>query len=343
VRVLITGGTGLVGRPISERFVRMGWDARVIGAETEFALPGVAYTQCDIRDVDALAEQVAGCDAIVHLAAIPSTRTHRNETLFNINVAGTYNVFEAASRAGVKRIAQASSINAIGGYWGNDDRQYDYFPFDEDLPLYTTDAYSLSKQLVEEIAAYYWRRAGISSVSFRLPAVWSDATIESRNLRDHLRGRVRQLDEFRRLPVERQQARLARAREQALALRARQVMEYDALQRGVFEREAPKGDWVFDAWFYDRFNFWTFIHTEDSTQAFERALTADYRGAHPLFVNSDQNSLAYETETLLSLFFPRVTRRSKPLIGAESPVNIARARDLIGFEPQVRTILGYST
>ena len=218
MRVLVTGGTGLVGRPISERFVSLGWDVRVIGAEADFALPGVQYTQCDIRDVESLARQVAGCDAIAHLAAIPSTRSHRNETLFHINVAGTYNVFEAGSRAGIKRIVQASSINAIGGYWGNDDRQYDYFPFDEDMPLYTTDAYSFSKQLVEEIAAYYWRRDGISSVSFRLPAVWSDATIESRNLRENLRERVRQLDEFRRLSAEQQQARLAKARETALAL-----------------------------------------------------------------------------------------------------------------------------
>lgn len=342
MRILITGGCGLVGAPVSERFVRLGWDTRVIGLERECALPGVDYAQCDIRDVDALAGQVAGCDAIVHLAAIPSTRTQPNETLFDINVAGAFNVFEAAARAGVKRVVQASSINAIGGYWGNDDRKYAYFPFDEELPLYTTDAYSLSKQLVEEIADYYWRRAGISSVSFRLPAVWNDAAIKGRKLRENLKARVRQLDEFRRLPEGEQHARMAAAREQALALRARQVMEFEALQRGVFEREAPKDDWLFNAWFYDRFNFWTFIHTDDSTQAFERAITAGYRGAHPLFVNSDQNSLEYETEALLSLFWPRVTRRSKALVGAESPVNIARARELIGFEPRVRTILGNS-
>ena len=132
-------------------------------------IAGLSYAQCDILDYTALSKQVEGCDAIVHLAAIPSTMTHPDSTLFSITVAGTYNVFEAADRAGVKRIAQASSINAFGGYWGCDDRQYDYFPLDEDHPLHTTDAYSLSKQLVEEIAAYYHRRSGIDSVSFRFP------------------------------------------------------------------------------------------------------------------------------------------------------------------------------
>ena len=141
------------------------------------------------------------------------------------------------------------------------------------------------------------------------------------------------------MPVAQQQARLAAAQEKALALRARQVMEYEAIQRGDFETDAPKDDWLFDAWFYDRYNFWTFIHTDDSTQAFEKAITADYPGAHPLFVNSDQNSLKYDTEALLSLFYPQVACRRKAIVGAESPVNIARARDLIGFEPRVRTIL----
>ena len=168
MRILITGGAGLVGAPISRRFVELGWDVRVIGIDPDCSIPGLSYAQCDILDAPALSSHVQGCDAIVHLAAIPSTRSHPNETLFDINVAGTYNIFEAAARAGVKRVVQASSINAIGGFWGCDDRIYDYFPLDEDLPLFTTDAYSFSKQMVEEIAAYYWRRAGISSVSFRL-------------------------------------------------------------------------------------------------------------------------------------------------------------------------------
>ena len=338
MRILITGGAGLVGSPISERFVSLGWDVRVIGIDSDCPIKGVQYSQCDILDVAALARYVEGCDAIVHLAAIPTTRTHPNETLFDINVTGTYNVFEAASRAGVKRIAQASSINAIGGYWGCDDRRYDYFPLDEDLPLHTTDAYSFSKQLVEDIAAYYWRRAGISSISFRLPAVWNDAAIEQRNMRASFPEMRDRLDDFLRLSAERQQKLMEEARKKAIAMRTRHLMEYDAVQRGVFEREAPADDWLFAAWFYNRYNFWTFIHTDDSTQAFEKAITVEYTGAHPLFANSDRNSLGYDTETLLSLFFPEVSRRKKRILGSESPVSIERAQQLIGFEPSVRSI-----
>ncbi len=338
MQVLITGGAGHVGTPITERFVARGWDVRVIGVDATCDLKGVKYSQTDILDYEALRDHVEGCDAIVHLAAIPSTVSHPNHALFEINVAGTYNVFEAAERAGVKRIAQASSINALGGYWGCDDRQFEYFPLDEAHPLHTTDAYSLSKQLVEEIAAYYWRRAGISSVSFRLPAVWSDAVIEERQLRGHLQAKRDALTAFQQLPEDEQREQLALVREKTLELRARRVMEYEAAKSGIFDRDAPNQDPLFSSYFFDRYNYWTFIHTDDSTQAFERAVTADYEGAHPLFVNSDRNYLDYDSEALLSIFFPDVRGRSEAIAGAQTLVSFDRAHDLLGYEPTVHAV-----
>ena len=329
---------GTSGSQSARNFSRNGWDIRVIDLAPDPQIEGLSYAHCDIRDFAALSRQVEGCDAIVHLAAIPSTMTHPDATLFSINVAGTYNVFEAAERAGVKRIAQASSINAFGGYWGCDDRQFDYFPLDEDHPLHTTDAYSFSKQLVEEIAAYYQRRSGIESVSFRLPAVWSDATIAKGNLRESLVQRRQLLDDFLGTPSTEQEERLAHARARALDLRARRVQEYDAISAGEFDRDAID-DWLLRAYFFDRFNYWAFIHTDDSTQAFEKAITADFQGAHALFVNSDLNYLNYNSEALLSIFFPDVSRRSKAIGDADALVNIDRARDLIGFEPTVRSLI----
>lgn len=338
MRVLITGGAGHVGTPICERFLRKGWEVHVIDTAPDPLMEGVNYAKCDIRDFAALSQQVEGCDAIVHLAAIPSTMTHPDPTLFHINVAGTYNVFEAAERAGVKRIAQASSINAFGSYWGCDDRQHDYFPLDEEHPPHTTDAYSFSKQLVEEIAAYYQRRSGIDSVSFRFPAVWSDANIAEQNLRDSLKERRQLLDDFIAGPLREQEERLEEARARALELRARRVQEYESIRAGQFDRDAID-DWLLRAYFYDRFSYWAFIHTDDSTQAFEKALTADFQGAHALFVNSDLNYLNSDSEALLATFFPEVRSRSKALQGEEALVSIDRARELIGFNPTVRSLI----
>ena len=205
-------------------------------------------------------------------------------------------------------------------------------------PLHTTDAYSFSKQMVEEIAAYYQRRSGIDSVSFRLPAVWSDATIAAQNLRESLVQRRQLLDEFIQTAPSERRGRLAEARVGALDLRARRVQEYDAISAGAFDRNALD-DWLLRAYFFDRFNYWAFIHTDDSTQAFEKALTAEFQGAHALFVNSDLNYLHVDSEALLTLFFPNVSRRSKAIQGADALVSIDRARDLIGFAPSVHSLL----
>ncbi len=338
MRVLVTGGAGHIGRAVCERFLGKGWAVHIVDLAPDPRIDGASYARCDILDFAALSGQAEGCDAIAHLAAIPSTMSHPNVDLFKINVAGTYNVFEAAERAGVKRIAQASSINAFGGYWGCDDRQYDYFPLDEAHRLHTTDAYSFSKQLVEEIAAYYQRRAGIDSVSFRLPAVWSDAHIADRNLRENLSLKRQQFDAFRRQPRAERAERLAAVRARTLALRSRRVLEYDAAQAGVFDR-AASGDWLFSSYFFDRFNYWAFIHMDDAAQAFEKGLATDFRGAHALFVNSDANYLNYESEALLAEFFPEASRRAKSIQGAEALVSINRARELIGFEPTVRALI----
>lgn len=337
MRVLVTGGAGHVGKPICERFARNGWDVHVIDLAPDPRIEGVSYAHCDIRDFAALSRQVEGCDAIVHLAAIPSTMTHPDPTLFSINVAGSYNVFEAAERAGVKRVAQASSINAFGCYWGCDDRQHNYFPLDEEHPLHTTDVYSFSKQQVEEIAAYYQRRSGIDSVSFRLPAVWSDERIDRQKLRESLARRRQLMKDFLESPSTEQRARLAEARAHALELRARRVQEYESISAGKFDRAAIE-DWLLSAYFYDRFTYWAFIHTDDSTQAFEKAITADLQGAHALFVNSDLNFLNFDSEALLSLFFPDVSRRAKAIHGDAALVSIDRAREVIGFEPTVRSL-----
>ncbi len=54
----------------------------------------------------------------------------------------------------------ASSINALGFNFGIKSFPIQYFPLDEAHPSFTTDAYSFSKQIIEEVAAYYWRQGG---------------------------------------------------------------------------------------------------------------------------------------------------------------------------------------
>ena len=83
-----------------------------------------------------------------------------------------------------------------------------------------------------------------------------------------------------------------------------------------------------------RNNFWALLEARDAAQAFEKSLTADFEGCHPLFINNDHNSSGIESEQLLSLFFPDVPARKRPILGTEALVSSERARKLIGFEPE---------
>ena len=333
MHVLITGGTGRVGRAVTERFVRHGWDVRVIGIEPEFEFARADYAVCDIMNYDALREQMQGCQAVVHLAAIASPTSALGHELFQINVAGAFNVFEAAAAEGIRRIVQASSINAFGCFWGNTDISPQYFPIDEEHPTFTTDPYSFSKGIVEEIGDYYWRREGISSVAIRLPGVWSKEGVKSKDFQQKLRETHKLLDEFAGQPEAERLARLAEVRKIALDYRRQRLLEFPAAQAGWITT-GFSDDPLWLVYNFARFKFWAFVDERDSAQAMEKGVTADFEGSHALFVGAPHNSIGYNSETLVRLFFAEVSRRKKILSGSETLISIDKARALIGFEPE---------
>jgi NAD(P)-dependent dehydrogenase (short-subunit alcohol dehydrogenase family) len=333
VRILVTGGAGRVGKTIVSRLVQQGYAVHVLDSKPQVEIAGATYAQCDIMDYDSLYEQMRGCDKVVHLAAIPSPIPVPGHELFRIDVGGTFNVFEAAAAAGIKRIAQASSINALGCMWGTGEMDIRYFPIDEQHPTYTTDPYSFSKRMVEDIGEYYWRRDGISSVSFRLPGVWLNDDINSAARQEQLAQGRKALAEYAALPLSERLTRLAAAKQSGLEFRAQRMMEYPkAATEGRKFWESD--DWLWRAYINDRYNFWTYINELDSAQAFDKALFADYEGSHALFVNAKNNFLNYDTNTLLDLFFADVTERKQPIGGTVSPISNEKARRLIGYEPE---------
>jgi len=114
VRILITGAIGNVGPAVVERLLDAGHDLRAIGRRPDMRVPGARYGVCDVTDMDRLVEQMEGIQAVVHLAALGHPTMGAPETVFRINAVGTLNVYEAAARAGIRRVVTASSINALG-------------------------------------------------------------------------------------------------------------------------------------------------------------------------------------------------------------------------------------
>jgi UDP-glucose 4-epimerase len=115
-RVLVTGGSGFIGRHAVAELTRAGATVRVVDLKPH-PDPTVDIVVGDIGDPDVLSEAFAGgIESVVHLAAVTSVlRSVENPGgTFDTNVAGTHAVLEAARAAGVSSLAFAST-NAVTG------------------------------------------------------------------------------------------------------------------------------------------------------------------------------------------------------------------------------------
>jgi nucleoside-diphosphate-sugar epimerase len=331
LNILVTGGLGAVGKPVVRRLVESKHQVRVVDRQAGECIEGVECIPIDVTDYAAVRQQVRGMQAIVHLAAIPAPMMASGEEIFRINCTGTYNVYEAAAQEGIRRIATASSINWLGFYYGVRDAHIQYFPIDEEHPNFTTDAYSFSKQVTEDIAAYYWRREGISSTCLRMPGVVEVKEEWLTRRKEWIAQNRKTFTELSsRSPAERL-TWLSQLLEKTETWRAQrwQELSFEARKNLGMGTDNPEARFI-----SSRLNFWAMLDARDAAQAFEKSLLADFEGCQPLFVNDSHNITGVETETILGLFFPEVTARKRPIPGSEALVSIDKARRLIGFEPE---------
>src|SRR5450830_920946 len=114
-RLLLTGAAGGLGKILRERLKPLTEVLRLsdIG-DLGTAGEGEEIFQADLADKAAVLKMVEGVDAILHFGGISTENTFEN--IMFANIQGTYNIYEAAHRHGVKRIVFASSNHAIGFY-----------------------------------------------------------------------------------------------------------------------------------------------------------------------------------------------------------------------------------
>lgn len=175
MRIAVTGGSGRVGREVIDLAVARGHDVVNIDRRPLAPRhPSVASLQTDVRDYEALLGALTDCDALIHLAAISGPGRHPDHVVHNTNVVAGYNALRAAVEAGIRRVCQASSVNAIGGRFSRWPPRYDYFPVDERHPSYTEDPYSLSKWIGEQQADAIARSHDVTIASLRLHGVVGD-------------------------------------------------------------------------------------------------------------------------------------------------------------------------
>jgi nucleoside-diphosphate-sugar epimerase len=159
-RVVITGGSGKVGRASTKELLAHGYE--VINLDVAPPRETLCrFMRTDFTDYGQVFEALSdidggytGVDAVVHLAAIPGPSNAPNATLFHNNSASSFNVFWAARKAGIKNVIWASSETLQGVPF---DTPPPYVPMDEDYPARPESAYSLSKFLDEEMAKQFCR------------------------------------------------------------------------------------------------------------------------------------------------------------------------------------------
>ena len=161
MRIAVTGSSGGVGSAIVTEALAEGHSVvaidRVAPPEGAPVRDKVQHVVAEMADYDALVTAFAGCDALIHMAAIPAPGRHPDHIIHNNNVVGSYNALQAATANGIMKICQASSVNAIGHSFSRAPH-YDYFPIDEQHPNYSEEPYSLSKWICEQQADAFARR-----------------------------------------------------------------------------------------------------------------------------------------------------------------------------------------
>lgn len=169
--LLITGGTGFVGRSLTARMIRKGHEVRLLCLPKEDVgnlEKKAEIVRGDITQPDTLRDAVKGVDTVVHLAGLVSY-TKPKSVLYSVNAAGTKNLISRCKR--VKRFVFTSSVSVYGEIKGIADESYPFAP---------ATNYGLSKAVAENVV----RNSGIDHVILRVaPAYGKGSPSWLKNLR----------------------------------------------------------------------------------------------------------------------------------------------------------------
>ncbi|MGO4111563.1 NAD-dependent epimerase/dehydratase family protein [Paenibacillus sp. YAF4_2] len=148
MKVLVTGASGNAGQAVCRMLLQSGHQVRMADVMPSKLSEGgsVEFVRCDTRTVSDVQKAVRGMDGVIHLAAWHCSHQPpiSDDTIFAVNVDGTYNVLEACRMEGIRSIVYASSM-AYG--WGS--------------------VYGVSKVIGEDLCRAYHEMTGVSIAMLR--------------------------------------------------------------------------------------------------------------------------------------------------------------------------------
>jgi len=161
-RILITGAAGKIGNAMREGLAGRYPVLRLSDiAPLDPARGGEEIMPADLTDLASVEAAMRDVDCVVHLGAIPGEDTW--EKILPNNIVGTWNVFEAARRQGVRRVIYASSHHAVGLYRRERD-------IDDTVVPRPDGIYGVSKVFGEAVGRLFADKHGLSVACLRIGA-----------------------------------------------------------------------------------------------------------------------------------------------------------------------------
>lgn len=164
MKILVTGACGFIGSHLTEALLAKGYE--VLGLDLYNSqgsrgwLQGIEHENLDlvlgdVRDAAFVAEHMANCDGVIHMAALISIpySYEAPESYIQTNVIGTLNVLQAARRPQIKKVVCISTSEVYGSA--------QYTPMDEGHPLVAQSPYAASKIAADQLALSFYRSFGL--------------------------------------------------------------------------------------------------------------------------------------------------------------------------------------
>ncbi len=161
MKILVTGGAGFIGSHLTDAFIALGHEVVVVDnlvtGRKENLNPNAKFYEADIRS-----EQIATIfanekfDVVCHQAAQMDVRKSVADPRYDadVNIIGTLNLLEQASKTGVQKILFASSGGAMYG-------EQEKFPADEEHRTWPASPYGITKLTCEKYIAFFGQNYGM--------------------------------------------------------------------------------------------------------------------------------------------------------------------------------------
>jgi ADP-L-glycero-D-manno-heptose 6-epimerase len=158
VKVLITGGSGFVGRNLTQRLVKEGHEVAITSTGSEPIVPGVKKVlYMGLNGIDW--NKVRNQDVVFHLMANNDTLCKDYEEMFRANVSGPVDLFNFALKHGCKRFVYASST----AVYGSEQAPY----IEEKTPINPINIYGQSKAVFDEFAISFAKENDVNVIGLR--------------------------------------------------------------------------------------------------------------------------------------------------------------------------------